>query len=292
MTSNFLNELATFLNQGWVGALIGLFSLLLALYLFRSSQIFPRLAIQMNNTRLMGGRDAELTDNVTIYYQKDLSQSTKTEVSQLTKTTIVIWNAGKTTFRGKDIVSSDLFRFEFEPNSQILDSKITQMTRVSNLFTINEDSLESHIAICAFDFLDPQDGVRIEILHTSDDRPIIYGTIRGLPQGLTNWGSLPGRDRRIISITSRSGRKIPIKTSSFMIALSILITSIGLVVSGLFPDLFIFLVPSLGKITQQEALLVSGNVKWPYILTGVLYGVTASFFLLSERRRFPKDLAE
>jgi hypothetical protein len=289
MNSDFLKELVKFLNQGWVGALIGSFSLLLAVYLFRVSQVFPRLAFQMSTTRLIGGRHAELPNNVTIYYQKDLSQSTKTEVSQLAKTTIVLWNAGKTIFRDNDIVSGDPLRFEFDLNAQILEAKVILMTRNSNLFTIYEDPENPCIAICGFDFLDPQDGVRIEILHTSDERPMIYGTIRGLPQGFTDWGSLPGRDRKLVRRNVPSRLIIAIVRSSSFIFPLIIIFSIFMIFVGLFPDLFIVLFP---RLTQSEPALIPGKVSWQLVSFGILYGIPSVLFLWTERRRFPKRLAE
>jgi amino acid transporter len=292
MISNFLNELAKLLNQGWVGALIGLFSLLLAVYLYRLSQVFPRLAVQMSNTRLIGGRHAELPNNVTIYYQRDLSQPTKTEVSQLTKTTIVLWNAGKTTFRENDIVSGDPLRFEFESNSQILDSKITLVTRDANLFAIHEDSTKSYVAICKFDFLDPQDGVRIEILHTSDERPTMYGTIRGLPQGCTDWGSLPIRGKQLNSRNGKSKLLLKILGISNFVYFFAIIFSVSMIAVGLFPDLFLTLLPRLGRVSQTEPLLQQGKVNWTLVSFGIVYAILPVLLLWFERRRFPKRLAE
>ncbi|MDJ0800828.1 MAG: hypothetical protein QNJ51_29135 [Calothrix sp. MO_167.B12] len=288
MSSISLSTVTKFFNQGWVGALIGLFSLLLAVYLFRRSQVFPRLSVQMSNTRLIGGRYAELPTNVSIYYQKDLSQPTKTEVSQLSKTTIVIWNSGKTTFRSSDIVNTDPLRFQFDSKSEILDLKVTLKTRDSNSFVVHEDIQETHIAICEFDFLDPQDGVRIEVLHTSDDCPTIYGTIRGLPQGVTDWGALPRKDR-IKSMRNNRINKL-LKYENF-VYFSMIVVSILVITANLFPDLFIFILPSLGrKISNTEPLLVPGRVKWEGIFLGLLYGIPPSLLLWYERRRFPKKL--
>jgi hypothetical protein len=293
MVFGFLDKLFTFLNKGYVGALISTFGVVLSVYFYYKTKVISRLAFQGISTRLIGGKEAELPDNVSVYYQKNPSLH-KTQVPRLSKTTIVLWNAGKTTFRGEDIVPTDRLRIEFESTSQVLFPKVILKTRDVNGFTLSECSSDPHIVYFSFDFLDPGDGVRIQILHTSNNNPKIFGTIRGLPKGLTNLGSLYDTERKQKSrkgmINSFFG-KLPMDIIDPFI-LAFLLLSIFFITSGIFPDLYITLWPSLGKASQPETFLVPGKFNWRVIFGGIVLFILPGFYLWNVWRRFPQKLSE
>src|SRR5208282_4573761 len=110
--------------------------------------------------RLIGIPDSRLTEDVEVLFKGQ-------RVDRLTKTQIMLWNSGNQIVRGEDIVAADPLRFQFSEDAVVLDSKIIRYTR--EVSTTN-DSQRPNCAFLTFDYLDPQDGAIIEILHTARER--------------------------------------------------------------------------------------------------------------------------
>lgn len=177
--------LTAFFSQGWINALIGIIGIgatITGLYLYKASRIGPKPAYQLDSLRLIGKKKSALPEEVEIRFGDK-------SVSQLTKTHVVLWNSGNATLYGKNIIEDDPLRFEFSESTEILQVRVVRETRKSNKFVANISSNSPNQVICSFDYLDARDGVFIELLHTAEELyPEVRGTIRGVPQGLSNYG--------------------------------------------------------------------------------------------------------
>jgi len=182
-------ELIEFLSQGWVGSLIGIVGLLIGIIsiviAYRVSRIGPRPVFQYRSINLIEKEKQALPSDVEIFFGGK-------KVSRLTKTYIIFWNSGKSTLYGKDIVDDNPLRFSFGKDAEILRARIPKITKKMNKFEARINPKSPNEVIINFDYLDPNDGAVIEILHTSIQRtPECKGTIRGVPNGILNWGRLP-----------------------------------------------------------------------------------------------------
>ena len=92
---NFLNQ-----NQGWVGMILGMASLVLTPFLYWRSQIPGIIAWQSRDMLMIGSSGAVFPSEVEVQYRG-------TPVPRIISSTIWIWNAGKKTVRGADIVAHD-----------------------------------------------------------------------------------------------------------------------------------------------------------------------------------------
>lgn len=171
-------------NQGWVSALIGIITFIIGCLLYRASRIGPRPVYQFGALRLIGKEEQELPGEVKVLFSNRA-------VPRLTKTHLILWNSGKATLEGENIVVDDPLRLEFSKGAQVVKVHFPKITRKANNFTarINPDSPNQ--VICNFDYLDVRDGVVIELLHTDKERyPKVQGSIRGIPKGILNWGRI------------------------------------------------------------------------------------------------------
>jgi hypothetical protein len=110
-------------------------------------------------------------------------------IPRLTKSVLIFWNSGESTVLGSDIVDKDPLRFCVGADGQILSISVLKAGRPVNDFALLSPRKELNEAEFTFNFLDANDGVVVEILHTSTDRqPRIKGTLRGLPKGFRNFG--------------------------------------------------------------------------------------------------------
>ncbi len=177
------------LSPGWVGSaisltglLVGLISIVAALLIYRASRVGGRLAYQRHCAVRISSTLREVSGDVEIRFRGR-------RVPHLTKTLLVIWNSGKATIRGRDIVSDDPVQFAFPNGSEILHARLLKATRPHIKFEVTRRADVNNAVTCSFDYLDPRDGAAIEILHTSVERyPLASGTIRGVPTGICDAG--------------------------------------------------------------------------------------------------------
>jgi hypothetical protein len=216
-TSSYQIPVNIFANADWVGWLISLVAVVLAVLFFFKSKATPRLAHQWSGRRLVGGDEAALPDEVTIMYKG-------MKVPRLSSSLIALWNAGNLTIRGSDIVEADPLRIVVSKDATILRADVISTTRKVNSVKARVHHERQNEVLCSFDYLDSGDGAWIEILHTSENsHPDIVGTIRGLPRGISDWGSMfPDSDRRIYW------------TLAIVIVLFFLISALSVVISHVY----------------------------------------------------------
>jgi hypothetical protein len=170
--------------------------------LIQASRIGPRPTYQYRALRLVRKGERAFPEEVEITFKGK-------SVIQLTMTHIILWNSGKAMLEGKNIVTDDPLRLEFNKPAEILRARVLKSTRESNKFKVEINPSSSNVVVCSFDYLDPGDGVVIELLHTVDDRfPKIMGTIRGVPKGVLNWGRIIPSRRRTLPYPFKSNKAI------------------------------------------------------------------------------------
>ncbi len=254
------------LEYTWIGPLIGAIGIIISITINRSSRVGARLVYQSNSLRLIGKEEQALPAEVQINYKGK-------SVPRLTITNIIFWNSGKATIDGTNIVKDDPIKFEFSSDTQVLNARVNKATRESNKLKILTEPSSSNVVLCDFDYLDPGDGVVLEILHTDKNRyPIVSGTIKGIPSGIVDWGTFWSAN--IIS------RVLPFKLkSNVFLRICILVGAImffaGLVAFKKNNNIF--------NTTQINDGII-------LIIGGLLYTLLPVFFIWFTRRRFPKSL--
>lgn len=260
------------LSKGWVGSLIGLAGLIAAGILYLRSREKNTLAFQYSTLQLLGGDESALPDEVTISY-KDR------EVPRVSSTKLYLWNAGTETIRGEDLVAADPLRITFPEGTVLLRMQKMAETRDVIGFHVREDEGPTHEAPCHFDFLDPGDGVTLEILNTSGSaEPKLEGTIRGIPDGPQNWGVA----------AEKQPSPLPGNFSKRGVYWLGVVAGILFVLYGLLRPEIAEWFPSLIDPSSDAG----NSIAWQYLAVGGLYMIPPASILWMRRRRFPSDLAD
>lgn len=182
-----MQEILSFFNQGWVGSLIGLIGIILGaigIFSYKVSKSIARPAYQKSSLQLIGREEDNLPDEVDVTYKGK-------KVDRLTKTKLILWNDGTETLDGDSVVKSDPITIIFPDNTNILSYKILKRTKVVNNFNATKDEEKQNCLILHFDYLDPKDGIVLEILHDSEKRyPRITGSIKGLKKCFSDLGRI------------------------------------------------------------------------------------------------------
>jgi len=88
------------------------------------------------------------------------------ELSKLVRTNIYLWNSGNKSIRKEDLVDKDRLRIELKKDLKIYSYNIAKNTDFSNGMAI--DYISDNVIYLCLDYLEPRDGVRIEILHDNE----------------------------------------------------------------------------------------------------------------------------
>jgi hypothetical protein len=255
-----------FLNQNWIGSLIGLISIIIAVCIYRASRVGARPVYQRRALRLIGVKEQALPEEVSVLFKGK-------NVPRLTKTYIILWNSGKATIEGKAIVTDDPLRLEFNDGSEVLSAQVIKQTHTPNKFVVNINQQSTNVVFFNFEYLNTQDGVTLELLHTSPERyPQVKGSIKGIPKGISDWGAVSFQ---------RIYRGFPnnIFTPKFSS------------IFGIIMGIFFVLLGVFEPIKTESSPPPDISAKWVFIGFGALFIATYSLFLWLRRRRFPKSLS-
>ncbi|MXZ10258.1 MAG: hypothetical protein F4Y79_12540 [Gemmatimonadetes bacterium] len=267
-------EIFNFFNQGWVGSLIGIVGLIIGWFLYKKNRRIAKPSFQKSSLRLLGGNEDNLPREVTILFKGE-------EVDRLTKTTLILWNNGTEVLDGEKIVGKDPIKISFNEGDSILSYKILQKTKEVNDFSVSRDEDNSHQLLIEFSYLDPSDGISLELLHDSKKRyPKVQGSIMGLPKGFEDLGivytdNITPFNRTPLAIVLRNRKMV------YWIAIGL---GLGMVVIGLLPQEFrgFFSIDSSEEMRPRASLVM--------ICLGLLYTAMPVLLLWVRRKKYPRSL--
>lgn len=260
-----------------LGLFFTIFGIIIA-FCFQYIRKGPKPVYQISSRRLIGREEHDLPDDVTVIFKNNKVKDL------LTKSHIIFWNAGRRTLRGEDIVTSDPLRISIE-NGEILRAHVIHQPRIINKIEVHKKNTTS--VIWNFDYLDSKDGAVIEIIHTASERnPKIEGNIKGIPQGIKNWGSLPRRGR-IISSKRMEQLKRPMW--AVMIFLGICFICIACLAPNKYKPFFI-VAEGCAKCVQSLSRHYIFLNRYVVIFLGIAYIINPLFYFWSGRRSYPKKL--
>lgn len=273
-----MQELISFFNQGWVGSLLGFVGIIvgaLGIFSYKISKSIAKPCFQILSLRLLGRNEDNLPKEVTVLFKGK-------EVDRLTKTTLILWNNGTEVLDGKDVIPSDPIQIAFDTDDNILSYKILKRTKEVNNFRLIKSEEHPHQIMVNFDYLDPNDGVVLEMLHNSKKRyPKITGTIKGLPKGLLDLGTVyPSKQYKSKSplVTLLNHRK-KIYGSAIFVGLSMVI--FGFLPQELRENIF-------NSLRKSDDTMLTEPIF--FVVFGLLYASMPVFFLWSRRKKYPKQL--
>ena len=259
-----MQELIRLLASPWVATIAGW---ALAVFLYRRSRISGIIAIQSHEVSMIGGGDAVFPAEISVQYRG-------TPVPRLTSSTVCIWNAGRKTVKGADIVPHDPLQLRF--GGDVLDVKVKKVSRGVVRITVGTSPETGETVRYGFEFLDPGDGGVLEVLHTGSAKaPECSGTIMGIPKGLQYWGRAWGS-----SASSRRDRKVNRFVFTVMFILGLV-----LIVTGILGDQYIEeVLPFLPDLSEPD---MPG---WAQVLFGLLASSFSALLLWGLGRRSPSSL--
>lgn len=104
------------------------------------------------------------------------------DVPRLTGELVYFWNAGTTTVRADDVAPGDPLRIEVPSDVDLLHAVVIARTREANRSSVDDQHDPPTTVPVTFDFLDPNDGLTVHLLHTGEaSRAAVKGTVMNAP---------------------------------------------------------------------------------------------------------------
>lgn len=259
----WLKQFLDYLAPGWVGSIIGLIGIVLAAATYFLTRQRSRFAYRCVGRRFLGLSADGLPQDISVQYKGR-------EIPRLTRSLVVFWNDGERSIGSDDITSTDPLRMHLE-DGEILAATVLKQSRSVCQVHVDELPGSSTDVVVSFEFLDSNDGAVVEILHTGEKRHAAFlGTIRGLPLGLTNLGSMAAY-RRV---------RFPLYATPRKMAWPAIVMG------------FLFLAACAGIPIAKFRELQTTPIYLKVIFgaMGSIYCVTGFAALFIGRRRYPKSL--
>jgi hypothetical protein len=265
------------LSFGWLSTTVTLIAFMVGYFWFRSSKQQPGLTVSLEGSRVLGYPDSALNEHIAITYKGIV-------VPRVSRSTAVIWNSGNTSFRSDDIVPHAPLVLTFSDDCQILDWRIQAVSREVTKFEVTQD--RPHELRLSFYFLDPSDGARIDVVHTSAEKfPELSGTLVGLPKGVTRLAEMKN---------SATGFRYVFKlliTIILAVCMCVGLAGLFAVLSSLFFPVSDWWLDGMLRILAMLLLIVLGVPLLAHLSPPRALREPALVALIGEKRRAPVSLA-
>ncbi len=178
-----MDSILNFLNQGWIGSLLGVLGIGFGIYqVVRRTE--ARLVYQYIGQQLIESDHGLLPNEVVVQFDGK-------KVPRLSLSQIIIWNNGRKAIRGEDITPKDPIKFSFGDDAEILKAEILKFTRAANESRTSIEEKNRQDVLYQFSFLNHGDGALIRILHTGRQTwPHCFGTLIGPSKGVESFGKI------------------------------------------------------------------------------------------------------
>ena len=210
-------------------------------------------------------------------------------VERLTKSFCIFWNGGQATLDGVNIVADDPITISIEDGARMLSAAVVSVTRNVIGAKISINPQEQHTAIINFSYLDPNDGVVIEILHDAKEAKLkLSGTIKGIMAGIQNKGTAMRFERssaRLNIANIMQGVLIPLRIATLIITVGIFVIAAVMTMNS---------VGIIGKIDIMNIVIMDDRVKVSDLISVYvlffLYAGMGVIIWMTTRRRYPRAL--
>jgi hypothetical protein len=171
------------LSAPWFGNLLTLLALAATVAIPVTSYVYERLRNSGKQIKFsskiqypLGQYSDSIPDRVRVLFDDQ-------PIQRLTRVEVKLWNNGSETLKSADLTAVDPLRIEAGQDGKILSCDLIKQSR-PGINAISKISADNACATLSFDFLDPSDGFKITLLHTSKTAELrINGTIIGMPAG-------------------------------------------------------------------------------------------------------------
>ncbi|TYS55746.1 hypothetical protein FZD47_25295 [Bacillus infantis] len=179
-----METILTFLKSPWFGVVALVLGLLATYITYRLSIKEAKFIVKSKTYTLIGDYDQEVPEEIEVY-------ANGFAVKRLNKTVIAIWNYGNKTQEGEKNYDKDPLRLVLGDEGDLIAPPRIAVKLKKGDLKLNASPDFPRQILLDFDFIQPNDGMLIELLYSGKPREIkITGTIIDMKAEIVSGGEL------------------------------------------------------------------------------------------------------
>jgi hypothetical protein len=265
------------LNEGWVGSAIGLIGIAVGVALYRKSLRIPKPRVSFRSDQALTWPSiSALPEGMSITYHGKA-------VPRVARSVIRIWNAGQGCFPKSLIAEHDSLRFTLENDGTFLQAIVLRESNPASKVSVTIDPTDQKSTYVSFEFLNPQDGCVIGLLHTDKhSRPLLKGTVLGY-----KWKEIEDVPLRLFKPRFRKLQPIFLQWGPMLVGCMSLAYALGGpdLINVIREQLGVTAAPSIAPVTTSRGSRIA------YLILGTTYLAGSCYFFWRGHRPYPKSLS-
>lgn len=251
MWQNFKELLSDPFISAVIGISIGLIGVILAFIFYIKSKPISKISSFHSYTNLIGTNQSKLPKQVSISYNNKY-------VKSVSSSEFIIWNSGNTVINKRALATKDPLRIEINPDIKLLRYQIIIENNPTNNISLKTDEDYPNSILIDFDFLEKNEGARIEILHTGTKKDLKErGKIIGVK-------SIFSKEEEISKKKNVNKNSISYKVHNFFINLFFTALLIGIAAMTFYS----FAYPESEMFREKE--VITGGNPWYVRILGII----------------------
>ncbi|MBG3115353.1 hypothetical protein GHV30_06885 [Proteus mirabilis] len=153
------------LSNSALGTVIGIIGILIAIFIYVLTRKVYKISSCHEFSNLINKNHSSLPQQISVMYDGSLVES-------VSSSEFVIWNSGNSVITKSALATKEPLRIEFSRKIQLLRYQVVASNNPINNIELKTDSKYPNCILIDFDFIEKNEGARIEILHTGDKNDV------------------------------------------------------------------------------------------------------------------------
>ncbi|EMM9641621.1 hypothetical protein NTP67_08300 [Providencia rettgeri] len=160
-----MDTINSILSNSALGTVIGIIGLIAAILIYVLTRKIYKISSCHEFSNLINKNHSKLPQQISVMYDGSI-------VENVSSSEFVIWNSGNSVITKSALATKEPLRIEFAKEIQILRYQIVVSNNPINNIELKTDYEYPNSILIDFDFIEKNEGARIEILHTGNKSDI------------------------------------------------------------------------------------------------------------------------
>lgn len=160
-----VDTINSILSNSALGTVIGIIGLIAAILIYVLTRKVYKISSCHEFSNLINKNHSKLPQQISVMYDNS-------PVENVSSSEFVIWNSGNSVITKSALATKEPLRIEFSEKIQLLRYQIVVSNNSINNIELKTDNEYPNSILISFDFIEKNEGARIEVLHTGNKSDI------------------------------------------------------------------------------------------------------------------------
>lgn len=266
-----MDTINNILSSSVLSSLLGITGIVIAIITYTLTRKVSKISSQHEYTSLISKDSSNLPQQISVMFDGSL-------VENVSSSEFIIWNSGNSVIKRDSLDTKEPLRIVANEGTKILRHQIVISNNSINNIELKTDIKYPNCILIDFDFLEKNEGARIEILHT------------GVKNDITERGKLIGVKSKFSKKEKNNTKKLKNKNINVnkIINLSVDITAVIFLILIFIFFVYSFISPEVFQTLRPDERVSKGP--WLDRIFFILIFITFGFQFVKNRSPYPSGL--